>query len=75
MSGYPFAIIVVRGEEMEKALSEKKILVELSKLAVDEEVPVNHRIKALELLGKANRMFRDDETPCIGTVRIVDDIP
>ena len=59
---------------MSRTLSEKRILLELSKLAVDSEVAPNYRIKALELLGKANKMFKDEESAVIGTVKIVDDI-
>ncbi len=59
---------------MNKALSEKRILLELSRLAIDSEVPPNYRIKALELLGKANKMFKDEESGLIGCVKIVDDI-
>ena len=60
---------------MEKALSEKRILLELSRIAVDGEVAPNYRIKALELLGKAGNMFKEPEAGIIGTVKIVDDIP
>ncbi len=60
---------------MSKTLSEKRILEELSKLAIDIEVAPNYRIKALELLGKANKMFKDEEQNFLGTVKIIDDIP
>lgn len=58
-----------------KSLTDSQILEELSQLAVDNDVPANHRIKALELLGKANRLFGDDSGEVIKAVKIVDDVP
>ncbi len=55
-------------------LCKSEILTQLSKLAVNEEVAANYRIKALELLGKEKGMFGEKEHAVIGTVKIVDDI-
>lgn len=57
-----------------KCLTQDEILEQLSFLASDENVAANYRIKALELLGKANKMF-EDEKEVIRAVKIVDDVP
>lgn len=57
-----------------KCLTQDEILERLSFLASDENVAANYRIKALELLGKANKMF-EDEKEVIRAVKIVDDVP
>ena len=58
-----------------KTLSESQILEELSLIAVDKETAANYRIKALELLGKAGKLFGDDQNDVIKAVKIVDDVP
>lgn len=58
-----------------KSLTDKQILEELSLLAVDKEIAANYRIKALELLGKANNLFGDNINEVIKAVKIVDDVP
>lgn len=58
-----------------KSLTDSQILEELSRLAVDNEIAANYRIKALELLGKANKLFGDDAGEVIKAVKIVDDVP
>ncbi len=58
-----------------KSLTDSQILEELSQLAVDKEIAANYRIKALELLGKANKLFGDDSGEVIKAVKIVDDVP
>lgn len=58
-----------------KSLTDSQILEELSRLAINEEIAANYRIKALELLGKANKLFGDDQSELIRAVRIVDDVP
>ena len=58
-----------------KSLTDSQILEELSLLAVDKEIAANYRIKALELLGKANKLFGDDTGEVIKAVKIVDDVP
>lgn len=57
-----------------KNLTKTQILEQLSILAVDENTAANYRIKALELLGKANNMFEEEKKGIIGAVKIVDDI-
>ena len=58
-----------------KSLTDSQILEDLSRLAINEEIAANYRIKALELLGKANKLFGDDQSELIRAVRIVDDVP
>lgn len=58
-----------------KSLTDSQILEELSLIAVDKENAANYRIKALELLGKANKLFGDDTGEVIKAVKIVDDVP
>jgi hypothetical protein len=58
-----------------KTLSDAQILEELSIIAVDKETAANYRIKALELLGKASKLFGDDQSDVIKAVKIVDDVP
>ena len=61
--------------DKKKSLTDSQILEELSQLAVDKDVPANYRIKALELLGKANKLFGEDTSSVIKAVKIVDDVP
>lgn len=58
-----------------KSLTDTQILEELSLLAVDKDIAANYRIKALELLGKANNLFGDNINEVIKAVKIVDDVP
>ena len=58
-----------------KTLSDAQILEELSIIAVDKETAANYRIKALDLLGKASKLFGDDQSEVIKAVKIVDDVP
>ncbi len=52
----------------------KKILSAIEKIAQDESTPVNHRLKALELLGKSKGLFEKDAEG-IKRVIIIDDVP
>lgn len=54
--------------------SKTEILKELTQIALDSETPVNHKLKALELMGKAIGMF-SDATEKIARVKIIDDVP
>ena len=58
----------------QKTATKTDILKELSQIALDTETPVNHKLKALELMGKALGMF-SDATDKITAVKIVDDVP
>lgn len=65
-----------RGDRLsKKCLTQDEILEQLSILASDTDVAANYRIKALELLGKANKMFDFEEKEVIRAVKIVDDVP
>ena len=54
--------------------SKKDILKELSLIALGENIPVNHKLKALELMGKATGLFKESEEK-ITAVKIIDDVP
>ncbi len=54
--------------------SKKDILEQLSLIALGDDTPINHKLKALELLGKAKGLFKESEEK-ITAVKIIDDVP
>lgn len=54
--------------------TKKMIMDAIEKIAESEDTPVNHRLKALELLGKSKGLFGKDEQS-VSKVIIVDDVP